>query len=71
MFKARFRDGISRSIGKVEGVATIDGKTVRRAGPNASPHRISARATACGLCFAQEVTQGKGREPTGRKAPAN
>ena len=70
VFEACFRDWISGLIGLVEGVVAIDGKTVRgsRDGPNTALHMISAYATASGLCFAQEGTQGKGKELSGIKA---
>lgn len=64
VFERCFRTWIGGLAGVVEGVIALDGKTVcgSRAGENTALHRVSAFATASGLCLGQKGTRGKGNE---------
>lgn len=64
------REWISRTVGIVEGVIALDGKTLRgsKDGPNTALHMVSAYATALGVSLGQEGSAGKGNELAAIKA---
>lgn len=70
VFEQCFREWIGRTVGIVEGVIALDGKTLRgsKDGPNTALHMVSAYATALGVSLGQEGSAGKGNELAAIKA---
>lgn len=70
VFERCFRDWIGALVGVIEGVVSVDGKTLcgSRAADNGALHMVSAYASASGLCLGQEGRRGSGHELADIKA---